>query len=329
MSFFSTQQIQLSYTYLNRHGHYNVLMKNPLVKNSSFGIIAILLGIMGLKTYGYFIGHAIGQILTLIHMIRYLPKKTKKLGISDVRTCFTENANFMRYQLPSNILYSIKNQLPIILITNLWGTEIIGYYSIAVRLLQIPSSLLAGAVGRVFFNTISSLKRQGKEIGQYSYNNLYLAMKIGIVPIALFMAYGDYISILFLGPEWEMSGIFMRILSLQYYYMFLMFSMQGLSITINKQKYAMISNLTQIIGFAVGAYLGKFVWDSIYVALIIMTVIYIFIQIVYFEKIFRYLNIKRNKYLYKAIKVNMIIFIISFLIRLPIEYFSIIDQFLE
>ena len=52
---FTLQQIQVCYTWLNRKAQYNVLMKNPLINNLTFSILAILLGILGIKKYGYFV----------------------------------------------------------------------------------------------------------------------------------------------------------------------------------------------------------------------------------------------------------------------------------
>ena len=52
---YTTQQIQVCYTWLNRNGEFGILMKNPVINNGVYSITSIILGVFGLKAYGYFI----------------------------------------------------------------------------------------------------------------------------------------------------------------------------------------------------------------------------------------------------------------------------------
>ena len=53
---FTLQQTQICYTWLNRRKRYDVLMKNPLINNFVMAIFALILGFLGVKRYGYYIG---------------------------------------------------------------------------------------------------------------------------------------------------------------------------------------------------------------------------------------------------------------------------------
>ncbi|MDE5600357.1 MAG: oligosaccharide flippase family protein, partial [Oscillospiraceae bacterium] len=74
LSIFTLQQIQTCYTWLNRKSKYKVLMKNPIINNITYSILAIILGLLGIKQYGYFISWILGQIITLLVMKSHLPK---------------------------------------------------------------------------------------------------------------------------------------------------------------------------------------------------------------------------------------------------------------
>lgn len=116
IAIFTLQQVQICYTWLNRNGKYDILMKNPLINNLSFGIIGIILGIIGLKQYGYYIGWIAGQIVTLMNMKKYMPKKSINVNIREYKEIFKESLNFIKYQLPTNIINVLKNQLPTFII---------------------------------------------------------------------------------------------------------------------------------------------------------------------------------------------------------------------
>lgn len=106
--FFTTQQIQVCYTWLNRKGEYNVLMKNPLINNLVYGSVAVSLGLLGMDLYGYFIGHIVGQVVTLIHMKRHLPNKFFTFKFEDYKLCISNNKRFVKYQMPTGVLTNFK-----------------------------------------------------------------------------------------------------------------------------------------------------------------------------------------------------------------------------
>lgn len=311
----TTQQIQVCYTWLNRKGEYSILMKNPVLNTGIYGVVAIILGVMGFKTYGYFIGHMFGLLITFLHMKRNLPRELFNWNFTQYKVTFKRNERFIKLQMPTNILANLKNQLPVLLVQGLWGTEILGYYSVTVRLLQTPSTLLANAIGRVFFQTTTQLKREGKPLGRYVYQNIRRGMIVGIFPMILLMGFGDVAAVIFLGEDWIIAGDFIRILTLQYFFMFLMNAVRGLEITLEKQNLAMYSIIAQIFGYLSGAYIGKIIFDDIYVALIIMSIFFIIINIIYFSALFKTIQISIKKYLFSAITSILVIAGSSFVIR--------------
>ena len=323
---FLSQQVQICYTWLNRKGEYNVLMKNPMIQQGSYSVIAIILGLLGMNIYGYFIGQIFGSLITLIHMKSKLPRKFFTINVLEFKNTILRNNKFIKFQMPSRILNNFQNQLPILLIQGLWGTEVLGYFSMTIRILQIPSTLLATAIGRVFFQTTSSLKKSGASIGQYVYRNLSKGMMISFIPMTFLMAFGDVIAIVFLGIEWKIAGDFIRIMTLQYYFMFLMNTVLGLDIILEKQHYKMVTSFFQILGFITGAFLGRYYFSNIYIGLVIMSLFYIIIQIGYFSTLFKVMNTSVKKYLTGAIVSTVGIITLSLLVRMVFDYFEIIER---
>ena len=319
IAIFTLQQTQVCYTWINKKENYNVLMKNPIINNLTFAIIGIGLGLIGFKQYGYFLGWLIGQVVTLIHMSKHLPKKMFDFNIKHYKKVFAEHKQFLKYQLPANVINIFKNQLPTFLIENYFGKTILGYYSIATRVLNIPVTLLGNAVGRVFFQQSSKMIEQGKKIGDFTYRSLKTMMEIGLLPMIALVAFGKIALTIILGNEWSIAGDMLSIVAFQTYFVFLTTSVQGISINTNKQNYVKNTYLAQAITIFISFIIGKFVFDNIYVALGLMSVTFITINIIYFCAMFKVMNVSRKKYL-KDIFINFgIILIVSMMLKFLIE----------
>lgn len=313
---FTSQQIQICYTWLNRKGKYNILMKNPLINNGVYSFLAIMLGIIGYKSYGYFIAYIFGQIITLLHMKRNLPNIMFTFNIKDYSYILKKNKSFVIYQVPINIVSKMKSQLPTFVIRGFWGIEILGYYSVAIKVLNIPTTLLASAIGRVFFKTISLMKRNGELIGSYVYKNMISAMQIAIVPIAILNAFGDLVTVLFFGEEWIIAGKFIQILGMQYLYIFITNSVQGLAITLDKQKYNIVSIISELAAGIISLYIGKYIFNNIYMGLGIMTTFTIIINIIYFSALYKIMGIEWKQYVRKVFLCTAFTLCLSGILRL-------------
>lgn len=324
LSSFLSQQIQICYTWLNRIEEYSVLMKNPLINYSVYGASGIIFGLMGFIQYGFFIAHILGSIFTLYNMKKKLPAGIMIFNYKELLSYISENKRFASYQLPTNISNNLKSEAPTLLISILWGAQILGYYSIALRILQMPVILIAKAIGRVFFQVISEMSRQNKKIGNYVLNNVNKAMRISIIPMTLLVAFGDIITTTFLGEQWKIAGDFVRILALQYFFMFIQSSMQGLAITLDKQKYALIANTTQIFSLAISLILGSLYFDSIYIALFMSVFSIILIQIIYFSCLFKIMKVSLKKYIKNLVISLSTILILAIFFRKTFEYIAII-----
>lgn len=316
---FTLQQTQICYTWLNRQGKYGILMKNPVINNTVIGIVAIAFGLAGAKNYGYYIATILGQIITLIHMKRFLPKKMFTLNPEDYRHVFKTRVSFLKYQMPTNVISQVKNQLPVLLIKRLFGAEVLGYYSVSVKVLNIPITLLANALGRVFFQTISDMKRKGEEIGAFAYRNITKAMKIAVIPMIFLVALGDVFIIILYGQEYRMAGTMLQIVAFQNFFTFLMMSSQGITITLNKQNYAMISCIAQSVGYVIGLGAGAFIFHDIFIGLILMSILYVVIQVMYFCSLFHVMKISWKKYLVDVIISMAIILAGALVVRLVVS----------
>lgn len=199
----------------------------------------------------------------------------------------------------------------------------LGYYSITLKILNIPITLLGNAVGRVFFQESTEMINKGQGIGEFTYKSITKMMKVGAIPMILLISFGKIAVRIFLGEDWDPAGDMLRIVAFQTYFIFLTASVQGISINLKKQKYVMYTYIAQSIGIILAFLIGKIIFDNIYISLILMVLIFIIINIVYFCKMFIVMEISYKKYL-KQIMINFgIILIVSIIIS------EIVDEVLK
>ncbi len=320
---YTVKSIQVYSFIHNRQGNFKVLMKNPVINTTLFGVVSIAFGFIGFVEYGYYIGWLTGQIGTLLHLMHRQKPIPITLKFSDIKEVINRNKRFVMYQFPTDVLAQVKAQFPGLLIKPLFGAEILGQYSITWRVVNIPVNAIGSAIGRVFLSKTSEMRREGKDIGAFTYKSIILSMRLAILPIILIISLGDIIMAIFLGDGWIMAGNMVRILAVYAFFWFVTMSLQGITVTLQKQNFSMMSATSQIIGIATGLFIG-YILGNIYIGLAIWTVSFVAISIVYICAILKVVSISRIKYL-KNIGISMVIIIIGYLaIRLPLYLNNIV-----
>lgn len=319
------KQVNTCYSWLNRYKKYDVLMKNPIINALTVALFSITLGVIGFTTYGYFLGMILGQLLTLINMRRHLPKTQHLLGFLEVKYVCRKNNYFIKYQMPSMILIQLRQWLPDILLGTLFGDAILGYYFVAIRILNIPVISIGQSLGKIFYQSISELKREGKEIGQFVVRNLSRATKISVIPLILLLAFGDFASVVFFGNNYIITGYILRLVIIKIFFIFVSNATQGLSIVMEQQKYTMINTFYQAIMGILSICIGYYLLDNVYIAIILSVITFSIIQISYFCKMIRVMKQSEASYIKDIMLALAVIILAAYLLRMI--SFGILDIF--
>lgn len=311
----TAQQVLLNYTVLNRNKEYTILMKNPIINQVSVAVISILLGIIGFKSYGYFIGVTMGQILTLLHMQHKIPYSFQLVNLKKIKSTIIRNKHFVCYQTPVNITLSARDQFPNLIMGALYGNATLGYFSISQKLLNIPITFIGQSIGLVFYQRCAEMKRKGKDIADFFYRNLRRALILAIIPMMLLAAFGDAAIVIFFGSEYSAAGTIVRIVVFKSFFTFVSISNRSIDIILDKQQYSMFSCLAQTIFVSLSVVISYLVSNNIIVCALMMTISFIVIQIVYYCAICKAMEISVVYYLRDIIISLIVILIASWALR--------------
>jgi len=121
--------------------------------------------------------------------------------------------NFPLIDSSSALLNTISWQLPALLLTAFFSPVVAGFYSLGFRVLQMPMSLIGGAIAQVFFQRASEAYHDGT-LEPLVENIFVLLLKLSVLPILLIAVAGEELFIVVFGVTWGEAGVYAQILSI-------------------------------------------------------------------------------------------------------------------
>ncbi|MCK8641409.1 oligosaccharide flippase family protein [Acinetobacter schindleri] len=128
-------------------------------------------------------------------------------GLNGIQKAALDNKDFAIYRLPQSMLNAAAVGLPVILLTNYYGSSAAGYYSLTTLILGAPVLLLGQSVGEVFYPKITNAIRQQAS------NSLQLVIKatlalggVAIIPFGTVILFGPDLFEFAFGEQWKTAG---------------------------------------------------------------------------------------------------------------------------
>jgi O-antigen/teichoic acid export membrane protein len=179
-----------------------VLQLIPFWSVSPLGLIA-----------GYALGYGLAD-LVMLKGVREDLKVFRKVSVKKMKEMAIEYKNFPLFSSWSTLANTISPQVPTFLLAYFYGTSVVGYFSLANQVVNMPMGLLGTAIQQVFFQKISEVKN-GNERGDMKvivgevYKKLIL---IGVFPMIILLILGEEIFTFAFGKSWYISGVYIKIL---------------------------------------------------------------------------------------------------------------------
>lgn len=244
-------QINLLYAWLNRKERYNVLLMNPIISPLVYNGLVVILAIIGFKSIGLYAGLIASQIVTLLHMFVNMDRMQYKLKISDVKDVIRRNKDFMIYSYPADIMNNVVGNLPVQLLSIYFGNTVVGYYSMAMKLLNIPSGIISSSVSRVYFKEATEKEHSEGRAREYTYEASKIITAIYSIPVAGILLLGQWVIPFVLGADWAGSVTYIQIMAIWNLFAIAINSTAGLPAIINKQRVNMIISIIKLFVFPI------------------------------------------------------------------------------
>lgn len=171
-------------------------------------------------------------------------------------------SNFPKYSLPRALVNQFFGQIPILILTPIFGIEQIGYWSMALLLAFAPISMITKSLYQVMYQKTTSDVNQHKTIWPLFRKFLLYSMAVVIPAFCILYFILPDMAEWFLGAGWGTSGVYIRYMLPWLVVSILVSSTSFISDIFFKQRiglfYEILLAALRLIGVGIGIYIHSF-----------------------------------------------------------------------
>ena len=211
-------------------------------------------------------------------------------------------------------------RLPALLLAFFFSPTVAGYYALAFTLIQLPMSLIGGAIAQVFFQRASDAKVEGN-LHNIVENVFRFLVIISMFPMLTLTIIGNDIFTVFFGDRWAEAGVYTQILSIWAILWFISAPLGSLILVLEKQEFQFkvgIANfVTRLIAICIGGLLG-----NARISILLFAILGLFVYTYFLLGIIDMVGVSR-KSIVDSLKSNFILFIPTGIILIIMSILSV------
>ncbi|MDD3245344.1 MAG: lipopolysaccharide biosynthesis protein [Methanosarcina sp.] len=252
--------------WLSRKTRFGVIAGSRVSNTLTSKAFQIGLAKWSVTPFGLVGGFIAGYIFADIVMLRGIKKDIqvfKKISIKRMKEMAIQYKKFPLFSSWSAIANTISPQVPAFLLAYFYSTSVVGYFSLANQVVNMPMGIIGSAIGQVFFQKVSEVKNGNgtgdlKVIVEEVYKKL---ISIGIFPMILLILIGEQIFTFAFGEGWHISGTYVKILVPWMFLVFLSSPISTLYNVFEKQTVWLIFSITllgsRVVALVIGGTYGS------------------------------------------------------------------------
>ncbi|WP_298682325.1 oligosaccharide flippase family protein [uncultured Thiothrix sp.] len=210
ISIFFMGTSQVLYTWAIREKEYKLLARNKLVLGLVTMLLQIGIGLMKPGPIGFITANLLGLLLSsfllMFLFVQALRILKPSFGIRSAITQFRKHYRLTVWTMPGALLNSLSQFLPDLLINRFFGATLLGQYSLAVRMINLPFSFMATSI-QDFFRQQASEEFNNCGHCRTSFWRFFALTSTGavlfILPIILLV---PYVFPVIFGSQWTEAG---------------------------------------------------------------------------------------------------------------------------
>jgi O-antigen/teichoic acid export membrane protein len=176
------------------------------------------LGLAGVRPLGLLLGVGVGRLVALGGLVsrRGLLRQPRPT-LAGMRVAVRRFRRFPLLATPSALINSAGLEVPLLLVSALYGDARAGLLGLTVRVFSGPTAIIGQAVSQVFTGESSAAIREPEgKLGRLLRGAALRLLLLGALPAAVLVVSGPWLFRLVFGPEWTEAGEYARYLALAY-----------------------------------------------------------------------------------------------------------------
>ncbi len=246
----------------NREARFAVLVRARVALALGTTGATLALGLRGGGEAGLLLGNLAGLALGCAVIGRATLRADGPLlgavTVAQVRAAFRLHDNCPRYLLPSALLNTVTNQLPVWFLGRLFGPAALGHYALMNRVLGVPLALASSSVGEVFRQRVAVEYRDTRQCAA-TFARFGRGLGLAAVaPTLALLAAGPELFALIFGEPWRTAGRYAQILAILFAFRFAVSPLSYVVIVARRARLDLILQLlcltAALAGWAAGAF---------------------------------------------------------------------------
>ncbi len=193
-----------------RSAHFGRSGLSEVVNRLSNSLSSIAAGIFGAPGLVLGIAVAVGfafKTLTFLPLLGKLSINLLRATLVGLRRIRTQGLQKLLGSLIlSHSVLAASSIAPLWCISARWGDDYVGYFTLVLSTLALPTRLLGTAVGQVFYQRASSTFATQKPFHKLLVDNAKLLLLIAIPGFAIVFFFGSFLYPFVFGQEWAVAG---------------------------------------------------------------------------------------------------------------------------
>lgn len=201
--------------YRVRNKNFKQVSASLVSKSSGLAVTQLVIGIIRSGVFGLILGQIVSYLMGNLFLFKNKAntisiKKTFKKSL--IKELARKYQRFPKYTLPGSLLNSLSLNSINFLIVAFFATSILGFYTIARKLLSLPSVIIGESINQVYFQKLSETKNDGGNVLQVfnDYTRRLILISLLIFAVAYFTV--EPLFTFILGSDWSIAGQFAKIL---------------------------------------------------------------------------------------------------------------------
>ena len=210
--------IHIQESWLTRTGSFKIASTSLVVGNSITSGTRIGLGaLFGSSVSSLVIGNLLGfssQLAVQKSASREgIRAAFGRIGWSAMRDIAHRYADFPKYNALAGMVFAIGQNLPVLLFGVMFSPVVAGFYAMANRLFQVPVSIVATSMRRVFLQKATAIHNRGGSLRKAFLLSTGGLALLGAPPFACLWLFGQPLLTWLLGESWSVAGQYLEIMA--------------------------------------------------------------------------------------------------------------------
>lgn len=221
------------------------------------GIVAVVMAFTGYGIWSLVLQSIVTMSVGAVILIILSPWKPYfKLRVSDIRDILSFSLNMMGF----NVVNYFSRNLDNLIIGKYLGSESLGVYNLAYRLMLFPLYNITVVVGKVMFPALSSIQEDEDKFRQtYILSNQYIAIVTFPLMVGLLIVAPQFVRVA-LGAKWTGAIIIIQVLALIGMVQSIVSSIGWIYLSHGRPdimlKWSLVSTAFSVAAFAIGLHWG-------------------------------------------------------------------------